>query len=230
MSVAEKSLVDQVVEKVAEKIVTREWEIGDRIPSEPKLAEQFHVSRNTIRSALSRLSAYGIVETRHGSGSYISRPIVSNDTLNISNFPKERIRKIIDMLLYRRALEPFAASLAAKSHSEPQLEEMESTLRAMIESEQDPIAYTKADAQFHLSVARASNNEYFFQALDQVQVPLINHFMEMNAGIGTEFSARDHQQLFQVIRQRREEEAYRLMYQLIDRSLNIYMIKSKFDL
>lgn len=64
-----------------------EWAAGDRLPSEPTLAEELGVSRVTIRAALAQLENDGIVNRRHGSGTYVNslRPLVSSLHLNMGS-------------------------------------------------------------------------------------------------------------------------------------------------
>lgn len=63
------------------------WAAGDRLPSEPTLAEELGVSRVTIRAALAQLENDGVVTRRHGSGTYVNslRPLVSSLHLNMGS-------------------------------------------------------------------------------------------------------------------------------------------------
>ncbi|TQS40653.1 GntR family transcriptional regulator [Cryptosporangium phraense] len=50
-----------------------EWSTGDQLPTEAELAAEYGVSRHTMRSSLLQLARAGLVETRHGSGTYVTR-------------------------------------------------------------------------------------------------------------------------------------------------------------
>ena len=63
------SLYYQVAEQIKEKIDNGEWPRGSRLPSEPELTDLFHVSRSTVRQAISILSKNGLVVRKQGSGS-----------------------------------------------------------------------------------------------------------------------------------------------------------------
>ena len=65
------SIGDQVYQQMKDQIVNGEWKAGDRLPSENELAEQFGVSRVTVRGALQKLAALGLIETKLGDGSYV---------------------------------------------------------------------------------------------------------------------------------------------------------------
>ena len=66
-----KSVSDQVFEQMRELILASEWKIGDKLPAETDLANHFGVSRSSVRQALQKLSAIGMVKTRVGEGSFV---------------------------------------------------------------------------------------------------------------------------------------------------------------
>ena len=67
-----KSAVETVVEKIKLLLIQKKLKPGDMIPSETVLAESLKVSRGSIREAMKILSAYGIIEIKRGSGTFIS--------------------------------------------------------------------------------------------------------------------------------------------------------------
>ena len=62
---------DQIARKLLELVQTDAFQIGSRLPSERKLSLQLGTSRNTLRSAIKKLEAMGILELRGGSGCYV---------------------------------------------------------------------------------------------------------------------------------------------------------------
>src|SRR5690606_31355336 len=72
MKVGRSSLVDQVAGRMEALIDAGEWPVGERIPTEMELADQFEVSRNTLREAIRALVHAGLLQTRQGSGTYVS--------------------------------------------------------------------------------------------------------------------------------------------------------------
>ena len=65
------SVSEQIFAILKQKIASGEWQDGQKIPSENELAAQFGVSRMSARSALQRLSALGLLETRPGDGTFV---------------------------------------------------------------------------------------------------------------------------------------------------------------
>jgi DNA-binding FadR family transcriptional regulator len=65
------SLVDSAVAELRSAVARGEWPVGERIPTEPRLSEQFGVGRNTVREAVRVLVHAGLLETRQGDGTYV---------------------------------------------------------------------------------------------------------------------------------------------------------------
>ncbi len=65
------TLVEQVTEQIEQMIESGQWKVGEKIPPEPELMEQFAVSRNTLREAIRSLVHAGMLETRQGIGTTI---------------------------------------------------------------------------------------------------------------------------------------------------------------
>lgn len=77
----------RAVEAIRERLAEQTWVAGDRLPSEPVLAEQVGVSRVSVRSALAQLESEGLVSRRHGSGTYVNsvRPLVRSLHHNVGS-------------------------------------------------------------------------------------------------------------------------------------------------
>ena len=72
---------EQVLLQLKKMLIDGEWAPGSKIPSENELAELFEVSRITVRQALQKLNALGLIETRLGDGSYV-RNLDIGDSMN----------------------------------------------------------------------------------------------------------------------------------------------------
>jgi len=87
---------------------------GDRLPSEGELCERLGVSRGSLREAIRTLAALGVLETRHGSGSYVSElraaDLIGSLSLTVGLLPMAGVLELTEL---RRVLEPHAAALAA---------------------------------------------------------------------------------------------------------------------
>jgi GntR family transcriptional regulator len=72
---AEVPLYERVRQAIASSIDDGTYTPGDKLPSEARLADELSVNRLTIRRALEELARAGVVESRQGSGTYVSAPI-----------------------------------------------------------------------------------------------------------------------------------------------------------
>ncbi len=149
-----------IVDSLGQSIRTGQWQPGHKLPTEAEIMARFDVSRTVVREALSRLQASGLVETRHGIGTFVSaRDLSGNFKIAAQDFAT--ISDVIAVLELRISLETEAAGLAAQRRTASNLEAMQAALSAFQSSiEQDSDA-VPPDFQFHMEVARATGNQHF---------------------------------------------------------------------
>ena len=155
-----RGLVGEIVTSLGEDIRAGRTKPGDKLATEAEIMQRFDVSRTVVREALSRLQASGLVETRHGIGSFVSPPDTSGN-FKISSADFATVADVIAVLELRISLEAEAAALAAQRRSQTNLDAMQAALqafRASIEQDSDAVP---PDFQFHMEVARATGNRHF---------------------------------------------------------------------
>lgn len=121
-------LYEQVVERLREYVQSESLHAGDRLPPERDLAERLGVSRTSVRQALVALEVQGLVDTRHGGGTYLLRDRLDAEPLETMI---DRRRRLPDVLDARDALETKLAELAATRRTDKDLAEIEAALAAM---------------------------------------------------------------------------------------------------
>ncbi len=97
------SLRSQVYVQLKSKLMEGVWKIGEKMPSENELCESFGVSRVTVRAALQQLGILGLVETKHGGGTFV-RDFSTIDAVDALH-PLMQINKnqdLITVLIYRK--------------------------------------------------------------------------------------------------------------------------------
>ena len=163
-----KSLVSAQVEDEVMRFIRRECKVGDKLPGENRLAERFGTSRSTIREVMKGLEMMGIVQIRHGSGTYVSSlRAVEDDPLHLGAH-KDKYRLALELFDVRLMLEPEIAAQAAQMRSD---EEALEVIRLCDEVERIYRAgedHTQMDLQLHSYIARCSGN-----SIVQTLVPLI---------------------------------------------------------
>ena len=165
-----KRLGEHLYEAILAMITRQKLTEGARLPPENELATLFGVSRPIVRETLARLREEGIIVSRRGSGSYVSRRSTPADGLSeaklehIDSF--EQIQKCYE---FRKAIEGEAAFLAASNHTPESLEKIREACASL---SRDVVAGElggNTDFEFHLAVARSSGNEWFVSVLSAMR-------------------------------------------------------------
>ncbi|MBF8436207.1 FadR family transcriptional regulator [Halanaerobiaceae bacterium Z-7014] len=204
------NLVDEVYERMKEKIVSREWEPGQKIPSENELAETYNVSRNTIRNAIQKLKGLNIVVTKQGEGTFLKEDLNSNLISNAIPTIFLNEKDIIDVLEFRSIIEKENARLAAIRANKSDIEEIEYSLNKMIENKNDYKEYTLWDYTFHLNIAKASKNKILYQTMLRLKDILLTHLKEMNKNGDFDKSIKGHKKLYFAIKNKDHDLAVKL--------------------
>jgi GntR family transcriptional repressor for pyruvate dehydrogenase complex len=150
--------VEVVLGRIRRMIDAGELKPGDRLPAERDLAQRFSMSRPSLRAALHSLAGMGLLQFRHGSGTYITEgpPVLSEGPLallaSLHGFTDD------EMFEARMQLEVGVAGLAAKRATLAHLTKMRAEIAGMAKAMHDPHAYLVHDIDFHRTIATASSN------------------------------------------------------------------------
>ncbi|GAU08344.1 FadR/GntR family transcriptional regulator [Desulfoplanes formicivorans] len=163
-----KKLYIEIVHRIRTLIQEDEFGPGSRLPAERKLAQQFGVSRNSVREAIKQLEEAGILESRMGAGTYVA---AKNKKTLVRALARElergkaRIREIFEI---RTMLEPQIAGLAATRISTTHLNNLHKIITRQEQAVGNIKTFTALDARFHRLLVQAAGNE----VLEQVMVTL----------------------------------------------------------
>jgi GntR family transcriptional repressor for pyruvate dehydrogenase complex len=204
---------EQVIQMVVAEIMSDNLAIGDKLPGEKELTEQFNVSRTVVREALRVLEESGLVEIRKGpkGGAFVTRSFhkpVSSSLKNLIAHGQISIDHLFDV---RALVEPHIAVQAALHARPADLE----PLRALIEessARQDDVSLLKSNnIRFHLLLARAAGNPVLSIVMESV-IELMQEFSRnfSDLSYGREY-LRLHQRLLRLIQERRADEAKKLI-------------------
>lgn len=159
-----RTLALQLVDTLAENIRGGQIGPGQRLPTESALMAEHGVSRTVVREALSQLQASGLVETRHGIGTFVLDGAESA-AFRIGPRQMATLQDVIAVLELRIGLETEAAGLAALRREERNLAVMRAALDAFetaVARGDDAVA---PDFRFHTEIARATRNAHFARLL-----------------------------------------------------------------
>lgn len=164
------TLASRVTDQLENLIVERRLPVGDRLPAERELAQQFGVSRTVVREAVRSLVAKNLLEVIPGSGTHVRNPTSESISQSLSVYlqlgqPSLDYDKIHEV---RRLLEMEIVALAAARRTDDDLAEMKNTLQEMANTQADRDSFAQNDVAFHAALARATQNELFALLLDSV--------------------------------------------------------------
>ena len=189
-----------VLERLAEFIAGTGFAEGARLPAERELADRLQVSRSTIREALKRWEALGVVEMRKGSGTYLRAP-VDRDAIHLALTIRRRRDSLLRTLEIRRALEGEAAAIVAMKAG-PDCDRRDRG-QAGADGGGAPQYGTapEEDWEFHLSIYDATGNPLFGQIVATMYEAFYDFFT--NPLGQPEFASRSfplHRELFEAIK------------------------------
>jgi DNA-binding FadR family transcriptional regulator len=155
-----RSLAHGVVDGLGGRIRDGSLAPGEKLPTEAAIMEEFGVSRTVVREAISRLQAAGLVATRHGVGTFV---VGMGDaaTFRISPDQLGTLQDVISVLELRIAVETESAALAASRRTDANLQALRNALAAFITAVEEGRDAVGPDFQFHLEIARATQNDHF---------------------------------------------------------------------
>lgn len=139
---------------------------GDRLPPARELAKQFAVATPTMREALRKLQATGVVDIRHGSGIYVLR---AEQRLVVANpsYGDLESHTLLQIIEARALVEPHLAELAATAIDPPTLDLLFALLQRAA-GEVQLRDYLETNVQFHTIIARASGNLVLAQIIESL--------------------------------------------------------------
>lgn len=152
-SVARRSLVDQAIDQLREEISSGRWPVGTRIPAEQQLGVELGIARNTLREAMRALSHAGVLDVRHGDGTYV----LARDEGQGALRRRLELADLLDLLTVRRGLEVEAAKQAAGRRTQKDLARLR-RLNRQRSGDGALEARVAGALDFHLAVVDASHN------------------------------------------------------------------------
>ena len=155
-----RSLAHDVVDGLSGRIRDGSLAQGEKLPTEAAIMEEFGVSRTVVREAISRLQAAGLVATRHGVGTFV---VGMGDAATFRIAPEQlgTLQDVIAVLELRIGVETESAALAAMRRTPENLDTLRNALTAFTVAVEEGRDAVGPDFQFHLEIARATQNHHF---------------------------------------------------------------------
>lgn len=162
-------LYEQIVQQIEARILRGEIKLGDKLPPERELAEQFGVSRTAVREAVKALIQLGLIDAQPGRGTFV----ISRSPNGVRDIMDHILKVDLDegtrnLVEVREILEPEIAALAALRSRPENLAAMQAALLEMESSLDDIDRFIEADLDFHLALAEGARNPLILALIDNL--------------------------------------------------------------
>lgn len=233
------SAADMVCEKLKEMITEGEWAIGEKLPAEQELANIFGVNRLTVRIALQRVNALGVLQTRVGEGTFVTNFSFPDLIAELSDFYVND-KVINDATEYRKVLELEAVKLAIARQTQEGLNEVARCCQAFEDEVKRFYTLTNKDERhdsfvktvdigvdFHKAIFDMTQNELLKLSFSIAKEPVRQHML-LNAskrildpeGQNSSIWIKTYWAVCEAIRNRDEKSARENLLYLIDQNLH----------
>jgi GntR family transcriptional repressor for pyruvate dehydrogenase complex len=215
-TLSKQNIVDEVFRQIFDSIMRGQWEEGQKLPSENDLKDLFGVSRNTIRSAISRLGVLGLVETKQGEGNFVRKIGVGLYMNSLIPYIFLNHGDIFTIMEFRRGFEIQAAQLAARKATESDIHEIKTALDICHEESCDLDNYMYRDMAFHLAIAKATKNELIYETMSIIKNYCYKELQNFVTPLIRDKSCEYHQLIFECIEAHDEQKANLYMTSHLD--------------
>ncbi|MDM8348193.1 FCD domain-containing protein [Pseudomonas sp. sp1636] len=225
--VRQRRLSDDIVIQLETMILEGSLRVGERLPAERALAEQFGVSRPSLREAIQKLVAKGLLVSRQGGGNFVAESLGSTFSDPLLQLLENNPEAQRDLLEFRHTLEGSCAFYAAQRATELDRQRLNEAFTALQDCYSRSGTVTRveegaADANFHLAIAEASHNAVLLHTIRGLFDLLKRNVL---TNIGGMYAQRDetrdmlidqHRALYEAIIEGRAEDARQLSNRHID--------------
>lgn len=205
------NISSEVFEQIKNNIISGEWKPGDRIPSENELGNLFGVSRVSIRAALQKLCVLGLLDTRHGEGTFVSE--LSPDMYMNSLIPVLALNEtqLFEVLEFRRIIEVESVKLAAQRAQAEDIKELEETVRKMKESVYEPNKFAEVDSLFHETLVKSAKNSILYKVNTIIRDILLSQQIKIQEIMGPTLALKYHPAILEAVKKGDSDLASKIM-------------------
>ena len=200
-------LSDGITEKLELKI--KSMEVGEKLPSERKMAEDYGISRNMLRESLRVLCDKGLIDILPGKGAYVSNKQDERLTEHLQNMLFDNSDNLLDLVEVRELIEIEVCLKAVKVATEEDIQELERIFQMMEQNRKQVTKFNECDMAFHLQLANASHNSIYpplLAALYNISEQKIFRITELYP-TRVDSAQREHRSIIEAIKMRDRKQA-----------------------
>ncbi len=177
------SISRRIAEQLREAIVSGQFKIGERLPTEDELAQRYGVSRPSVREALKRLAAQNLVRAKRGpsGGNFVVQPSYEDLAESLSGAATLLVGMgalgIDEIIEARRSLQGSCLEQAAQNATPEQIQNIEIALARQQDPDISDEAFCQADVAFHRALVDATGNgmlRFVMYTVIEALIPVTN--------------------------------------------------------
>ena len=205
---------DKVFETLHQRIISGHFQSGDVLPSQDELARQLKVSRNTLREAIFRLSALGLVHSKQGVGTVVQPTTPSNYIRSLPDHLLLNKTTVTEFIEARLFTERSIVQLVVERAAEKDLERLQTILdqqHAAIKAGDDE-EFNRLDLGFHMELGRVCGNSVMLKFFESIW-ELLSQFASKSCKVpgNVQKAYVSHCRIFEAVKERDTQKAVQEM-------------------
>ena len=216
-------VAEEIADRVRELILDGTFQPGRALPSERVLAQRFHVSRGSIRDGFRILEMIGLLETRHGQGTFPHELTVDRLVTPLTSVLTYRRDLQEELMDVRRMFEPAVARVAATRVTDEDIQDLRRILDAQRRQIKAGRSAIREDTAFHAALARATRNHIVERIMETLNDLLVeSRKLTLKQQGRPERSIRGHEAVVAALSRRDADGAARAMHDHIDQIAELF--------
>lgn len=214
------SVSEKILDILHSKIISGEFKPGDTLPSQDKLAQQYQVSRNTVREAINKLTVMGLLTSKQGIGTVVEPMSAASYMSSLSSHLLLQPITVRDFIEARVAVEQTIVRLAALRATPVERERLKENVDQMqtYHKNNDIEAFSVVSSRFHIELARMCGNTVLLKFLETIW-DFLQYFISEMSKIpeSMEKTMKYHYEIFQAVNAGDSDKAqYKMREHLCD--------------
>lgn len=214
-TIKKQSVSDLVYNKMLDMIIEGHWKQGTMIPSENELCDSFSVSRNTIRQAIHRLSALGILDSHQGKGTFV-RNMDAGFYLNLlSQAVFLGDKDSLSILEFMKSIQVESTRIVCKTASDDEIVALADFIHKM-KTTTNYEDFFESDIGYHVYLSELTGNNLFVKSMEIASVLLHVYLRDIVAFHGSDMSIDQHVKCYEALLSRDVDKAVKVMEEHYD--------------
>jgi GntR family transcriptional repressor for pyruvate dehydrogenase complex len=219
---------DAISEQILKLISSGALKPGDSLPPQRKLAAQLGVSLSSLRESLHALAAVGVLDIKHGRGTFVSSGPTAPLAKQLDWALLLRGDETRELMEARRVLDVSVARMAAEHATSQQIDALRTLFDEMVDcwKARDITCLADRDVRFHLSLATAAGNSLLLRLTESLY-SVVEQFIRVvpHTSVGLE----NHGRVLEAITSRQPDEAEAAMRTLLDQTEQLYQEQNSLE-